>query len=42
MNVFRVAGDLSHLASIAILIWAIHSNKSAEGEMLAAPTMQRD
>ena len=36
MNVFRITGDLSHLASIGILIWAIHSNKSAEGEAAAS------
>ncbi|KHN94705.1 protein-ER retention receptor [Metarhizium album ARSEF 1941] len=29
--VFRILGDLSHLASKAILIFAIHSNRSAEG-----------
>ena len=34
MNVFRVLGDLSHAASKCILIWAIHSNKSAEGVSL--------
>ena len=32
MNVFRILGDVSHTASKCILIWAIHSNKSAEGE----------
>ena len=31
MNVFRVLGDVSHTLSKCILIWAIHSNKSAEG-----------
>lgn len=31
MNVFRILGDVSHTASKCILIWAIHSNKSAEG-----------
>lgn len=31
MNVFRILADLSHIASKCILIWAIHSNKSAEG-----------
>ena len=30
-NVFRILGDVSHTVSICILIWAIHSNKSAEG-----------
>ena len=34
MNVFRILGDLSHTASKCILIWAIHSNQSAEGEYL--------
>lgn len=32
MNVFRILGDVSHTVSKCILIWAIHSNKSAEGE----------
>jgi len=32
MNVFRILGDVSHTVSVCILIWAIHSNKSAEGE----------
>ena len=31
MNLFRVLGDVSHTVSKCILIWAIHSNKSAEG-----------
>ncbi|KAF8138048.1 ER lumen protein retaining receptor-domain-containing protein [Mycena galopus ATCC 62051] len=31
MNIFRLLGDLSHMASKAILIWSIHRNKSAEG-----------
>ena len=31
VNVFRVLGDVSHALSKAILIWAIHWNKSAEG-----------
>ena len=30
-NVFRILGDVSHTLSKCILIWAIHSNKSAEG-----------
>ena len=34
LNVFRVVADLSHTASKCILIWAIHSNKSAEGVSL--------
>lgn len=32
MNVFRILGDVSHTLSKCILIWAIHMNKSAEGE----------
>ncbi len=32
LNIFRILGDVSHTASKCILIWAIHSNKSAEGE----------
>lgn len=31
-NVFRILGDVSHTLSKCILIWAIHSNKSAEGK----------
>ena len=34
LNIFRIAGDLSHTASKCILIWAIHRNKSAEGVSL--------
>ncbi|KAI9669270.1 MAG: hypothetical protein M1829_005148 [Trizodia sp. TS-e1964] len=34
MNVFRILGDVSHTLSKCILIWAIHSNKSAEGVSL--------
>ena len=30
-NVFHVLGDVSHTTSKLILIWAIHSNSSAEG-----------
>ncbi|KAJ5174927.1 uncharacterized protein N7482_000804 [Penicillium canariense] len=33
-NVFRVLADVSHLASICLLIRAIHKNKSAEGVSL--------
>ncbi len=36
MNVFRVLGDVSHTLSKCILIWAIHSNKSAEGKAIGA------
>lgn len=31
---FRILGDVSHTLSKCILIWAIHSNKSAEGVSL--------
>ena len=31
MNVFRILGDVSHTVSKMILIFAIHSNRSAEG-----------
>ncbi|KAJ7727542.1 ER lumen protein retaining receptor-domain-containing protein [Mycena maculata] len=31
INIFRLLGDLAHLASKCILIWSIHRNKSAEG-----------
>ncbi|GIJ99260.1 ER lumen protein-retaining receptor 3 [Aspergillus viridinutans] len=34
MNVFRLLGDLSHISSKCILMWAIHRNKSAEGVSL--------
>ncbi|EON69859.1 hypothetical protein W97_09122 [Coniosporium apollinis CBS 100218] len=33
-NIFRILGDLSHAISIVVLIWAIHSNRSAEGVSL--------
>lgn len=33
-NIFRYLADLSHLASICILVWAIHKNKSAEGMLI--------
>ncbi|MCJ1470879.1 hypothetical protein MMC07_009526 [Pseudocyphellaria aurata] len=39
MNVFRILGDLSHTASKCILIWAIHTNKSAEGISLITQTL---
>jgi ER lumen protein retaining receptor len=32
MNLFRIIADLSHTSSKCILVWAIHSNKSAEGK----------
>lgn len=31
LNIFRLLGDISHISSKCILIWAIHRNKSAEG-----------
>ncbi|KAK6504403.1 hypothetical protein TWF506_002602 [Arthrobotrys conoides] len=34
LNPFRVIGDFAHLSSKLILIWAIHSNRSAEGVSL--------
>lgn len=34
LNVFRVLGDLAHISSKCILIWAIHRNQSAEGVSL--------
>ncbi|KAL9116912.1 MAG: hypothetical protein Q9187_006557 [Circinaria calcarea] len=34
MNVFRILGDVSHTISKCILIWAIHTNRSAEGVSL--------
>ncbi|KAG5950690.1 hypothetical protein E4U53_004587 [Claviceps sorghi] len=33
-NIFRILGDLSHLASKGILIFSIHRNRSAEGVSL--------
>lgn len=30
-NIFHILGDVSHTSSKLILIWAIHSNSSAEG-----------
>ncbi|CAI7675241.1 unnamed protein product [Penicillium pancosmium] len=33
-NVFRVIADVAHLASVCVLVWAIHRNKSAEGVSL--------
>jgi ER lumen protein retaining receptor len=32
LNPFRILGDVSHIVSKCILIWSIHTNKSAEGE----------
>ncbi|KAI9847727.1 MAG: hypothetical protein M1837_001975 [Sclerophora amabilis] len=34
LNAFRILADSTHVASKFILIWAIHSNKSAEGVSL--------
>ncbi|KAF2404095.1 hypothetical protein EJ06DRAFT_503100 [Trichodelitschia bisporula] len=34
VNLFRLLGDLSHLASKIILMWAIHWNRSTEGVSL--------
>jgi hypothetical protein len=31
-NLFHILGDVSHTCSKLILIWAIHSNSSTEGE----------
>ncbi|KAI9880828.1 MAG: hypothetical protein M1830_000264 [Pleopsidium flavum] len=39
MNIFRILGDVSHTASKCILIWAIHTNKSAEGVSLITQTL---
>ena len=36
MNIFRILGDISHAASKCILIWAIHTNRSAEGQLTRA------
>jgi ER lumen protein retaining receptor len=33
-NLFHILGDVSHTSSKLILIWAIHSNSSAEGVSL--------
>ncbi|KAI0126499.1 ER lumen protein retaining receptor [Xylariales sp. AK1849] len=33
-NIFRIAGDISHILSKCILIFAIHRNRSAEGVSL--------
>ncbi|KAG9563732.1 hypothetical protein KCU71_g6534, partial [Aureobasidium melanogenum] len=34
LNPFRILGDVSHTVSKCILIWSIHTNKSAEGVSL--------
>ncbi|KAI9801867.1 MAG: hypothetical protein M1833_002181 [Piccolia ochrophora] len=39
MNPFRIVGDVSHTLSKCILIWAIHSNKSAEGVSLITQSL---
>lgn len=33
-NIFRILADVSHALSKCILLWAIHSNQSAEGVSL--------
>jgi len=38
-NIFRVLGDVSHALSKCILIWAIISNKSAEGVSLITQSL---
>jgi ER lumen protein retaining receptor len=38
-NVFHILGDVSHTLSKLILIWAIHSNSSAEGPIPRAATL---
>jgi len=39
MNPFRILGDACHTASKCILIWAMHSNKSAEGVSLVSQAL---
>jgi ER lumen protein retaining receptor len=34
-NIFRVLGDLSHIASKIVLMWSIHWNRSAEVSIAA-------
>lgn len=34
MNLFQILGDLAHISSKCILIWAIHRNSSSEGVSL--------
>ena len=36
MNLFRFAGDMSHLASFFLLIWRLHSKRNANGISLRA------
>ncbi|CAD0085460.1 unnamed protein product [Aureobasidium vineae] len=40
LNPFRVLGDVSHTVSKCILIWSIHTNKSAEGAYLLVTAAQ--
>lgn len=39
MNIFRLTGDLLHLSSILILIFTIHSRRSAEGISLLTQSL---
>jgi hypothetical protein len=41
-NVFRVIADIAHLASVCVLVWAIHRNKSAEGRRYGPFTIPSD
>lgn len=34
MNIFRIFGDMSHLASILVLLLKLRASKSAAGERL--------
>ncbi len=40
MNIFRIIGDLMHLASIILLLWKIRAHKSAAGK--GSPTFKDD
>jgi hypothetical protein len=37
-NTFHILGDVSHTSSKLILLWAIHSNSSTEGELASSPS----
>lgn len=39
-QIFRYAGDISHLSSKAILMFAIHHNRSAEGSWPLSPRLE--
>ncbi|KAH0000557.1 hypothetical protein KCU78_g15312, partial [Aureobasidium melanogenum] len=44
LNPFRILGDVSHTVSKCILIWSIHTNKSAEGAwplLTACPSLRK-